>query len=303
MVSMFADKVCAVTGGAAGFGLGIAKRLLSLGAGAVWLLDFNRLNLDKAAGELSGLYPGRVFSRRTDIAAEGEIEAALDEVVRVSGGLDVLFNNAGRPMTRPVTEIAPQEFRDLIALNLTGVIMGTRRAIGIMEAKGAGLIVNAGSAGGLVPMPYQCAYGATKAAVIEFTRCLAYEYAGTDIRFAQYSPVNVATSIFSAEFAEKMRRQGCTEEEIAAAVRDVRPPDNAMPLDRALDILFEGLEAGSTDILIGEEAVWAEKAMVNDRPAFDSVALEIGAKRRAYYAVVRERREKGLPVDDLVFPG
>lgn len=303
MSNLFENKICAVTGGAAGFGLGIAGRLLSCGAGAVWLLDFNAMNLEKASAELLETYPGRVFARRVDISQEGEIEEALEELVRVSGTLDVLFNNAGRPMTRPVTDITPQEFRDLIALNYTGVVMGTLKAIEIMEKQGQGMIVNAASAGGLVPMPYQCAYGSTKAAVIEFTRCLAYEYTGTDIHFSQYSPVNVATTIFSAEYAEKLRREGKSEEEIAAAVKGIRPPENAMPVEQALDILFAGLETGQMDIIIGEEAKWAEKAFVNDRPAFDAMVLDIGAKRKDYYEKLAQAKARGESGDDIPFPG
>lgn len=303
MSTMFENKICAVTGGAAGFGLGIAGRLLSCGAGAVWLLDFNSMNLKKASEELNKAYPGRVYTQRVDISREGEIEEALETVVSVSGALDILFNNAGRPMTRPVTDITPQEFRDLIALNYTGVVMGTLKAIEIMEKQGHGMVVNAASAGGLVPMPYQCAYGSTKAAVIEFTRCLAYEYAGRDISFAQYSPVNVATTIFSAEYAEKLRRQGKSEQEIAEAVAGIRPPDNAMPVETALDILFAGLEAGQMDIIIGDEAVWAEKAFVNDRPAFDKMVLEIGSKRKDYYEKLAQARARGESGDDIPFPG
>ena len=300
---MFKDTVTAVTGGAAGFGFGIAQRLLSYGAEAVWLLDFNALNLKKASEELSASYPGKVFTYRVDISAAGEIEAALEEIVRVSGRLDALFNNAGRPMTKPVSEITPKEFRDLIALNYTGVVMGTLKAISIMTAQGHGSIVNAASAGGLVPMPYQCAYASTKAAVISFTRCLAYEFAGTDIHFSQYSPVNVATNIFSAEYAQRLRNAGKTEEEIAAAVANIKPPADAMPLEEALDILFAGLEEGKTDILIGELAVEAEKVFVNDRQAFDRVALEKGAKRKVYYEQVNQARARGEDTDHIPFPG
>lgn len=303
MSSRFINTVCAVTGGGAGFGLGIAERLLKNGAKAVWLLDFNQLNLAKADEYLSRSCSGRVFTRKVDIAAEGGIEAAIDEIVSVSGRLDVLFNNAGRPMTRPVTQITPKEFRDLIALNLTGVVMGTIKAIGIMEKQGSGYIVNAASVGGLIPAPYQCAYGCTKAGVIEFTRCLAYEYAGSGICFSQYSPVNVATNIFSAEYAERLRREGKTDEEIAAATANIRPPADAMPIEEALDILFAGLEKGEMDIPIGEIAVWGPKTFVNDRKSFDEAVLAIRDKRKAFYDELAARRAEGLPTDDLHFPG
>lgn len=303
MGKQYENKVCVVTGGASGFGYGIAKRLLEYGARTVWLLDYNSMNLAKAAGELSKEYEEKVQTIQVDIAAEGAIEAALDEVVKVSGGLDVLFNNAGRPMTKPVTDITPAMFRSLITLNYTGVVMGTLKAIQIMEAQGGGLIVNAASAGGLVPAPYQCAYASTKSAVITFTRCLAYEYHGRDIRFAHFAPVNVATNIFSAEVREQLRCQGKTEEEIEEALKDVKPPEGAMPLDEALDILFAGLEEGKTDILIGELAEWAQNTFINDRAKFDEIALEMGKARGEYFRKVKEAEAKGEPTDDIPFPG
>lgn len=300
---MYENKVCAVTGGAAGFGLGIAERLLEYGAKAVWLLDFNKMNLEKALLTLSETYPGKVFAKRVDISAEGEIEAALDEIDKTCGSLDVLFNNAGRSLTRPVAYITPQEFRDLIALNYTGVVMGTLKAIEIMTKQGHGLVVNAASVGGLLPIPYQCAYASTKAAVIAFTRCLAYEFVDTDIHFSQYSPVNVATTIFSSEMRDRLYREGKTEEETAEAVKGIKPPDGSMPLSEALDILFKGLEEQKMDIIIGEAGEWGQNAFINDRPAFDELVLGIGARRREYYQKIKEAEERGESTDDIPFPG
>lgn len=202
MHDMFKDLKVIVTGAASGFGYAIAERLLKYGAAEVWLFDFNAFKLEEARDVLSEEFPNRVFSKHVDISVEGEVEAAIDEVYERSGRIDMLFNNAGRPMTFSTIDIAPEDFRKLSDLNYMGVLMVTLKVLPMMEKAGKGYVINAASMGGLVPLPFQAAYASTKAAVITFTRCLAYEYYGTDIQFMQYSPANVATNIFFAQEAE-----------------------------------------------------------------------------------------------------
>ncbi len=202
MHDMFKDLKVIVTGAASGFGYAIAERLLKYGAAEVWLFDFNAFKLEEARDVSSEEFPNRVFSKHVDISVEGEVEAAIDEVYERSGRIDMLFNNAGRPMTFSTIDIAPEDFRKLSDLNYMGVLMVTLKVLPMMEKAGKGYVINAASMGGLVPLPFQAAYASTKAAVITFTRCLAYEYYGTDIQFMQYSPANVATNIFFAQEAE-----------------------------------------------------------------------------------------------------
>ncbi|MCQ2972857.1 MAG: SDR family oxidoreductase [archaeon] len=202
MHDMFKDLKVIVTGAASGFGYAIAERLLKYAAAEVWLFDFNAFKLEEARDVLSEEFPNRVFSKHVDISVEGEVEAAIDEVYERSGRIDMLFNNAGRPMTFSTIDIAPEDFRKLSDLNYMGVLMVTLKVLPMMEKAGKGYVINAASMGGLVPLPFQAAHASTKAAVITFTRCLAYEYYGTDIQFMQYSPANVATNIFFAQEAE-----------------------------------------------------------------------------------------------------
>lgn len=301
MHEMFKNAIAIVTGAASGFGFAISKKLLDYGAAAVWLMDFNALKLAEAQKQLNEEFPGRVFSKRVDISVKGEIEAAVDEACRVSGRIDMLFNNAGRPMTFPTSHINPDDFRKLVDLNYIGVAMGTLKVLPMMEKAGKGYVINAASMGGLLPFPYQAAYASTKAAVISFTQCLAYEYDGTDIHFMQYSPTNVATNIFFAQQAEEMRKAGKTEEEIAEAAKNTLPPEGALRLDDAIDILFEGIEKGETNIIIGDDSKLYEMYCTN-RQAFSEIALEIGAKRRAFFNRALECAALGLP-PDVPFPG
>ena len=250
----FYKKCAVVTGAASGLGLGIAKRFLSLGGEAVWMADYNEKLLKREAERLETAYPGKVFARRIDVTDKGQVYDLVDNVLRENGRIDFLFNNAGRPMTRPTESISAEDFAGLVQLNLMGTVYGTLAVLKAMRRQNNGHIVNTASFGGLVPVPFQAAYCATKAAVISLTRSLAYEYASSGIFFSQFSPSNVATPIFAVEQSERMRKEGRTEAEIQKAAEEIRPPSNAMPINEALDVLFQGIERKKIDIICGSDA-------------------------------------------------
>ena len=296
MSGYFHDKVAVVTGAASGFGLGISQRLLHMGAKMVWMADFNAAALEKEAGRLREIYPGRVESVTANSMRRADVEGLVNRAAEESGRLDFVFNNAGRPMTKPSEDLAADEFEDLIQLNYTGVMYGVLAALKIMLKQGSGHIVNTASCGGLLPAPQQAAYASTKAAVITMTRCLAYEYEGTGIYFSQLSPTNVATNIFYAQLVEEMRRAGRSEAEIEKALAEFKPPTNAMSLDDALDELFAGLEAKKTDIIIGQEGRDWYEVFCKDRPAFDKEMIALRDSRRDFY----EAAKRG---ENVTFPG
>ena len=300
----FADSCAAVTGGASGLGLGLARRLLCYGARAVFLADRNAHALEAAAEQLDREYPGRVFSQVTDVTDSAQVEALVQRAA-AQGGLDFMFNNAGRPMTKPTETMDAQEFTQLAQVNYLGTAYGVLSALKVMLPRGRGHIVNTASMGGLVPAPFQAAYASTKAAVITMTRSLAYEYADTGLRFSQISPANVATPIFKAELAESLRRQGKTEEEIDALTANIAPPPGAMSLDAALDIIFDGIEAGKTDIICWDQGEGDPAALYyTDRPQFDAYLLGMARQRRAYYDECAQRKaEQGENAVLPPFPG
>lgn len=296
MREYFNDKVAVVTGAASGFGLGISRRLLEYGAKCVWMADFNKTLLDREAEKLEKAYPGRVKAVTANSMVRADVEGLIGRAAKESGQLDFVFNNAGRPMTKPSEDLTVEEFENLIKLNYMGVMYGVLAALKIMLAQKSGHIVNTASCGGLLPGPFQTAYASTKAAVITMTRCMAYEYHNSGIYFSQISPMNVATNIFGAETADKMRREGKSEEEIEKAVAAIEPPKGSLPLDAALDEVFDGIEAKRTDIIFGKDGRDFYKLFCTDRPAFDRHMIEFADKRRAFY----EAYKRG---EDVEFPG
>lgn len=303
MNKMFENKVGFVTGAAVGFGFGIAERMLEYGAKTVWISDFNPITLKQATAELEAKFPGRVKSLVLDVTKGDDFERALDRTVEESGSLDFLFNNAGRPMTCRTIDIEPEDFIKLIELDYIAVVRGTLRALRIMEKQKSGYVISASSVAGIIPSPHQCAYGSAKAAVAFLMQDLAYEYANTDIHFSHYAPANVATKIFAAQYAEKLRKEGKSEEEILELTKDVKPPADAISLEEALDVLFDGIEKYEAIIPIGQIAVDYYKLYCTDRAAYDKEIMKMQAARKAYYDAVAERKARGESCDDLVFPG
>lgn len=296
MSNYFKGKTAVVTGAASGFGLGISERLLALGAKHVWMADFNEAQLGKEAARLAERYGDKVTPITANSMKREEVEGVIDRAAAEDGQLDFVFNNAGRPMTKPTEQIDPKEFEDLVQLNYLGVVYGVLAALKYMLPQKSGHIINTASCGGLFPGPYQTAYASTKSAVITMTRCMAYEYDGTGVHFTQISPLNVATNIFSAQAREQLRTEGKSEAEIEKITAGLKPPEGAMSLDDALDCVFAGIENQEVDVIFGEEGYFYYYMMCTDKPRFDKLMLGLAHTRREYYDAIA--RGENVP-----FPG
>lgn len=192
--SMFglAGKVAVVTGGGRGIGQVIAQGFAKAGAEVAILARSNAdetLGLIKADG-------GKAYFIKCDVTKEEQVDAAFREILKKSGSLDVVFNNAGICMHQTTFEATIAEFREVLDVNLTGEFIVARAAGKIMvDRKIKGAIINMASmSGSICNIPqWQCSYNASKAAVIHMTRSLAAEWAEYGIRVNSISPGYIAT--------------------------------------------------------------------------------------------------------------
>ncbi|HVE48502.1 MAG TPA: SDR family NAD(P)-dependent oxidoreductase [Casimicrobiaceae bacterium] len=187
----FNGRTAAVTGGAAGIGLAIAKRLMESGA-KVALWDRDQAALGKAQRE-----HGYAHIEQVDVANADSVQAAVETTARALDGIDVLVCSAGVAGANHMTwEYPLGEWRKVIDVNLNGVFYCNRAVVPIMQRRDYGRIVNIASIAGKEGNPTACAYSASKAGVIGLTKSLGKELAKTGIRVNCVTPAAVRTAIF-----------------------------------------------------------------------------------------------------------
>jgi len=171
-----------VTGGAKGFGKGIAAALRARGV-QVWITGRDESALEHAAAELD------VRAVRADVASPSDWDALCASVMDEAHRIDVLVNNAGAGIrVAPIDEWTDEEIQGAIAVNLTGTILGCKRVAAIMKGQRRGTIVNISSACERHAWPGFAAYSAAKAGVGQFSTCLYAELREFDVRVTNLIP-------------------------------------------------------------------------------------------------------------------
>jgi len=187
-----AGKVAVVTGGGRGIGQVVAQGLAKAGAEVVIL---NRSSAHETVKSITD-EGGKAWFFSTDVTKEASVDAAFAEILRRSGRVDIIFNNAGICMHQSTLEATIAQFREVFDVNVTGEFIVARAAGKIMIELGIhGSIINMASmSGSIVNVPqWQASYNASKAAVIHLTRSLAVEWAPHHIRVNSISPGYIAT--------------------------------------------------------------------------------------------------------------
>src|SRR6476646_1424032 len=188
----FARRRAIVTGGGAGIGLAVARRLATSGA-KVALWDRDERALAAAEAELRGA----AIIHALDVADDQAVARATQVAVERLGGIDVLVCSAGITGPNVTTwEYPVDAWRNVFDVNVHGVFLCNRAVVPIMQKVGYGRIVNLASIAGKEGNPNAAAYSASKAAVIGLTKSLGKELARTDIRVNCVTPAAVRTAIF-----------------------------------------------------------------------------------------------------------
>ncbi len=174
-------KVAIVTGGAGpGIGHGISLELSREGASvAIFEIDLVAAEAVRRQIEKEG---SKAIVLKADISASGDVKAAIEEVVRVFGRLDVLVNSAGVGWVRPLAETSEEEYDRLASIDLRGLWLCCKFAIPYMQRQKSGAIVNIASIHSRATMPLYGLYAAMKSGVAGMTRGIAVQYGPEGIR-------------------------------------------------------------------------------------------------------------------------
>ena len=184
------SKIAIVTGGTKGIGRAITEELLKAGA-KVFVCARNRDELKRAVGEMSEL--GQIEGELCDMRSFEQVKMMLDECERKFGGVDVLVNNAGIGIFKPVEELAAEEFQAVLETNLFGVFYSCHAAIPMMKRRGGGYIINISSLAGANAHPRMAAYNASKFGLNGFSEALMQEVRHDNIKVSYIMPGSVNT--------------------------------------------------------------------------------------------------------------
>ena len=188
-----AGKTALITGASKGLGKAMALALAEAGARVV-LASRNLELLDETAATVRKLgAEAAVF--QTDVTNEAQVLRLEKEVTAKFGKIQILVNNAGMNIRKPVTDFTLAEWRQVMDTNVTGVFLMCRSFVPQMRGQGYGRILNLTSIMSHVGLPGRTAYAASKTALLGFTRALALELAPEKITVNGISPGPVATEM------------------------------------------------------------------------------------------------------------
>jgi dihydroanticapsin dehydrogenase len=204
------NTVAVVTGGGAGIGRATCELFAEEGA-AVVVAERDPATGQEVARRI-GEAGGRALFVRTDVADEESVRRMVAEAVAAFGRIDVLVNNAAVFVLRGI-EATPEEWRQILDVNVMGVALCAKHVVPEMRKAGGGAIVNLSSISSFIAQPNFWTYNASKAAVANLTRCMALDLAGDNIRVNAVAPGAVWTQI-----VERLTREAGMDR--AAADRD-----------------------------------------------------------------------------------
>ncbi len=226
------NKVAIITGGTKGIGRAIAETLLKEGA-TVFICARDKFQLKRSLEQLSSL--GRVDGEICDVRSASQVEAMINECIRLFGGIDILVNNAGVGLFgKTVEETSPEDFEWVLKTNLFGVFNTCHYAIPFIKARNGGHIINISSLAGQNAHPKMASYNASKFGLNGLTEALMQEVRQDNIKVSLICPGSVNTQFGNEEITEEKNWQ-------------IHPQDVA---DVVLDLLNQKSNALSSKIEI-----------------------------------------------------
>ncbi|WP_108722136.1 SDR family oxidoreductase [Gorillibacterium timonense] len=199
-MNILEGKVAIVTGSSRGIGLSIANRLADLGAKTV--INYSS-NPDKASEAVEAIKRrgGTAIALHADLSRMEEIEKLFSETLAAFGKVDILINNAGLMINKPLAEVTEADFDKQFAVNVKGTFFACQQAMKHMENNGR--IVNFSTSVLGQMFPAYSVYAGTKGAVEQFTRQLAKEFGPKGITINAVAPGPVNTELFTVGKTEQ----------------------------------------------------------------------------------------------------
>lgn len=250
----FHNKVAAITGAASGIGRALAIDLASQGC-HLSLADLNTDELEKTA-ELARLSGVTVTTAKLDVSDRDAIYAWAEQTVADHDRVNLIFNNAGVALGASIEGASDEDLHWIMDINYWGVVHGTRAFLPHLRASGDGHIINISSIFGIVAVPSQGAYNATKFAVRGFTECLRQELeiSKAPVSATCVHPGGIKTNIAkSARFDEEAMKEITGGKSAEQSKANFEKMFTTTPETAARTIL-NGVKHNNRRVLIGPDA-------------------------------------------------
>lgn len=243
----FTNKVVVITGAASGIGQALAQQLSKDGAHLA-LSDVNMSGLEETRASLIG--PGKVTLHSLDVADRSAWESYAETVANEHGQVDAIINNAGVALSETIEKMSYEDMEWIVGINFWGVVYGTKTFLPYLKQRPEAAIINISSIFGIIALPTQGAYNATKFAVRGFTESLRQELKNTNIMVTTVHPGGIKTNIVrNGRINTSFMGQQSQEEQHQNFKQNVR---TSAP--QAANIILNGTIKGKRRILIGADA-------------------------------------------------
>ncbi len=249
----FQGKVAAITGAGSGIGRALAVALARAGA-RLALSDIDTEGLAQSAQQVTGL-GGSCSTTTLDVSQRDAVFAWAEECRAAHGRVNLLVNNAGVALAAGAASVRIEDFQWIMGINFWGVVHGTQAFLPHLHASGEGHLVNISSIAGMVAMPTQAAYNASKFAVRGYTEALRMELelAGAPVSATCVHPGGIATRIAKAMRVDEdlLRRTGLEAD--AFRQRSDRLLQVTTP-EQAAQRILDGVRRNARRVLVGPDA-------------------------------------------------
>ncbi len=244
------QKVVMITGGSIGIGKAVAEAFAAEGA-HVAVCARDRARVEETAESIRLAYGVEAVGVAADVTQPEQLEAFVTKTTEALGGIDVLINNAGTGSEETIMEAPDERWQYYWELHVMAAVRMARLVVPEMRARGGGVVINNASICAKQPLYYEPIYNTTKAALSMFSKCLANELIGDNIRVNTINPGLIRTPDWEKTAAAVGKKEGISADEYLKRIAEQNTPIGRFATPQELAAFFVFLASPVASYCVG----------------------------------------------------